>query len=114
MNALIFSFSVNTLWGIGIFGAVIVATIISLFWATSKNSRYLDDINFIETAVTQWHPTHDNFQKLKDGFFQIMEYNMDTERTGKAYAKFFLKYEQYVKAEVFKTEVKKVNQEVEV
>jgi hypothetical protein len=111
MNALIFSFSVNALWGVGIFGAVIVATIISLFWATSKTSRYLDDINFIETAVTQWHPTPDNYRKLKDGFFQIMGYNMDTERTEKAYAKFFLKYEQYVKAEVFKTEVKKVEYE---
>lgn len=114
MNTLIFSFSVNALWGVGIFVAVIVVTIISLFWATSKTSRYIDDINFIETAVTQWHPTPDNYLKLKDGFFQIMEYNMDTERTEKAYAKFFLKYEQYVKAEVFKSEVKKVNQEVEV
>jgi hypothetical protein len=114
MNALIFSFSVNALWGVGIFGAVIAFAVIALFWATSKTSRYIDDIIYIETAVTQWHPTPDNYRNLKECFFQIMEYNMDAERTGKAYAKFFLKYEQYVKAEVFKSEVKKVNQEVEV
>lgn len=114
MNALIFSFSVNALWGVGIFLYVFVLFLIVLFMARSKRRRYDSDIKFIETAVTQWHPTPDNYRKLKDGFSQIVEYNMDTERTGKAYAKFFLKYEQYVKAEVFKAEVKKVNQEVEV
>lgn len=114
MNHLIISFSVNALWGVGIFVSFLIFTVFALFWATSKTSRYLDDIIYIETAITQWHPTPDNYRKLKDGLFQIMEYNMDTERTGKAYAKFFLKYEQYVKAEVFKTEVKKVKQEVEV
>lgn len=114
MNAQIISFSVNALWGVGIFGAVIVATIISLFWATSKTNRYLDDIIYIETAVTQWRPTPDNYRLLKKCFFDIMEYDMDKVRTAQIYAKFFLKYEQYVKAEVFKTEVKKVNQEVEV
>ena len=113
MNHLIISFSVNALWGVGIFGAFLIFTVIALFWATSKKSRYIDDINFIETAVTQWQPTPDNYRKLKDYFFQVMEYDMDKERTCKAYTRFFLKYERYVKAEVFKSEVK-VNQEVEV
>lgn len=112
MNTLIISRDI--LWGVGIFGIFLAVLFIVLFWGTSKMSRYIDEIAFLENAVASWHPTPGNYRLLKNRFELIRYNNQDRERTSRIYTKFFLKYEKYVKAEVFKTEAKKVNQEVEV
>ena len=77
-------------------------------------SRYIDEIEFLEHSVISWHPTPGNYRLLKNRFELIQYNNQDKERTARIYTRFFLKYEKYVKAEVFKTEAGKVNQEVEV
>lgn len=112
MNTLIISRDI--LWGVGIFGIFLVVLFLILFWAKSKDSKYIDEIIYLEDAVKNWCVTPGNYREIKKRFDLIQYFNQDKERTARIYTRFFLKYEKYVKAEVFKSEVKKVNQEVEV
>lgn len=116
MNAQILSLSTNDLWGIAIIASFLVVFLIVLFCASSRKGRYADNIAYLENAVHFWPVTKGNFEIIFDGFFEcLFPENVDSDRTGKLFVEFFIKYERFFIAWLIKEKsVKKVNQEVEV
>jgi len=92
--------------GVIIFCGFAVFAIVALFWANSKESRYIDLITEVELAVKSWQVTPENYNYIRDKIHEIYKIDCDYDRTRKLDHKFFWKYKRFFSGEIIKDEVK--------